>query len=81
LLSSRSKEAFAAAASMPALVVVVFVVVVWCRGKMEIEEEGREEGGGRKLGGWEEIDRCGVLSERVNFNPKGIAEARLRNEG
>jgi hypothetical protein len=46
---------------------------------MEIEEEGREEGGGRKLGGWEEIDRCGVLSERVNFNPKGIAEARLRN--
>jgi hypothetical protein len=47
---------------------------------MEIEEEGREEGGERKLGGWEEIDRCGVLSERVNFNPKGIAEARLRNE-
>jgi hypothetical protein len=68
---------------MLALVVVVFVVVVWCWGKMEIEEEGREEGegGGRKLGGWEEIDRCGVLSERVNFNPKGIAEDRLRNEG
>ena len=86
LLSSRSKEAFAAAAAAaPCLRLLWLCLWLWCgvgeRWKLKRKEGRREEGGGRKLGGWEEIDRCGVLSERVNFNPKGIAEDRLRNEG